>query len=69
MWLAISLPYPDFNKLLEIHIDDRNLQLEYIIIQEGKTIDFCIIKLIETQKHYTITEKEMLSIFEILKEF
>ena len=44
-----------------------NFQLGAIISQEGKTIDFYIRKLIDDQKSYTVTLKELLSIVETLK--
>ena len=30
------LAYSDFNKLFDIHTDDRNLQLGVVMIKEGK---------------------------------
>ena len=40
-----------------------------IIIQNGKPIYFYIRKLTDSNKRYTVTEKEMLIIVEILKQF
>ena len=56
-------------KKLKIHTDDRNFQLEAIIIQNSKPILYHIRKLTGAHKKYTVTERKMLSIVECLKEF
>ena len=61
--------YPYFNKRFDIHTDVSNHQLGSVIIQEGKTIAFYSGKLTETQKGYTLTDKEFLSIVKTLKGF
>ena len=63
------LIHPDFNKKFDIHTDGSEFQLEAVIIQDGKSITFYIRKLTELQTWYTVTEKELLSIVETLKEF
>ena len=61
--------YPDFNEELNIRSNAINLQLGAVIIQKVKLISFYSIKLTDSQKSYTVTENEMLSIIETLKEF
>ena len=63
------LAYPDFNDKFKIHTNARYLQLLSVIIQEGKLISFYSIKLTDAQKRHTVTEKELLTIAETLKEF
>ena len=54
---------------LKIHTYAIDIQLREVIIQRGKNIAFHSRKLIDDQKSYTVTEKELLSIVETLKEF
>ena len=63
------LAYPDFNKRFYIHTDASDYQLGAVIIQEAKPIALYSRKLTKTQERYTVTEKELLSIVETLKEF
>ena len=63
------LAYPDFNKRFDIHMDAGNYQLGSVIIQNGQPISFYIRKPTGPQTRYTVTEKELLSIVETLKEF
>lgn len=63
------LAFPDFNKPFKIHTDASKLQLGGIISQEGRPIAFYSRKLNPVQTRYTTTEREFLSIVEILKEF
>ena len=63
------LTYPDFNKEFEIHTDASKFQLGACISQDGKPIAFYSRKLNPAQQNYTVTEKELLSIVETLKEF
>ena len=63
------LIYPDFNKHFYIHTDASESQIGAVISQEGKPIDIYSRKLIGPQQPYTVTEKELLSIVETLKEF
>ena len=60
------IAYPYLNKLFDIHMDARYYQLRAVVIQNGKSIDLYIPKLTETQKIYTLTEKEFLSTVETL---
>ena len=44
-------------------------QLGAIIIQRGKPIAFYIIRLTDAQQWYTVTQRDLISIVETLKEF
>ena len=63
------LAHPDFNKHFHIHTDASNHQLGAVIIQEDKPFAFYSRKWTKTQKRYMVTEKELLSIVETLREF
>jgi RNase H-like domain found in reverse transcriptase len=63
------LTYPNFNKTFEIHTDASKVQLEDCILQEGRRVALYSRKLNPAQTRYTITERELLSIVETLKEF
>ena len=63
------LIYPDFNKCFDIHADASEFQLGEVISQDGKRIVFYSRKLTNPQQQYTVTETELLSIVETLKEF
>ncbi len=65
----VLLAYPDFNKPFDIHMDASHVQLGAIISQNGKPIAFYSCKLNPAQLQYTMTECELLSIVETLKEF
>jgi hypothetical protein len=61
------LSYPGHNQPFHIYCDASELQLGAAIIQNGKAVAFYSRKLTETQRKYTVGEKEMLSIVETLK--
>ncbi len=63
------LAYPDYSKPFEVYTDASTLQLGAVIVQDGQPIAFFSRKLSETQKKYSVTELELLSIVECLKEF
>ena len=63
------LTYPDFNETFKIHTDDSGLQLGAVISQKGRPIAFYSIKITDAQQRYIVTERELLSIVETLKEF
>jgi hypothetical protein len=65
----VMLAYPDFSKEFVIHMDASHTQLGAIILQDGKPIAFFSRKLNGAQTQYTMTERELLSIVETLKEF
>ena len=63
------LSYPNFNKPFVIHTDTGKLQLGSVIRQDNKPIAFYSRILNSSQVNYTTTERKLLSIIEILKEF
>ena len=63
------LAYPDFDEEFKILTDANDLQLGPVISQKGKPITLYIIKLTNAHKRYEVTEKDLLSIVETLKEF
>ena len=63
------LVFPDYSKTFEIHTDASEYQLGGVISQEGKPIAFYSRKLSGAQMSYTVGEKEMLSVVEMLKEY
>ena len=64
----ILLTYPDFNEEFRIHTDASDFHLGTVIVQKGKPIDLYSIKLTAYQRRCTVTEGEILSIVETLKE-
>jgi len=62
------LAYPNFNKPFQIHTNASHYQLGAVVSQEGKPIAFCSRKLNPAQTRCTISERELLSIAETLKE-
>ena len=63
------MAYPDFEELFDIHMDARFYQSGTCILQNGKPVTFYSRKLNPAQTRYTTTERELLSIVEVLKEF
>ena len=63
------LTYPDFNEKSEIHTDASAFQVGAVISHKVKPIDLYSIKITDEQQRYTVTERELLSIVETLKEF
>ena len=64
-----SLTYPDFNETFKIHTHASAFQLGAVIIQRDNCIAFYSRKLIDAQQQYAVTERELVSIVETLKEF
>ena len=52
------LSHPKFDQLFDIHKDASDLQLDAVISQSGKSIDFYRRKLNPAKVCYTTTEKE-----------
>ena len=65
----VVLAYPDFDKVFEIFTDASSRQLGAVITQDNRPIAFFSRKLNEAQTKYSLTEQELLSIIETLKEF
>ena len=65
----VLLAYPNYSERFDIHTDASKTQLGAVISQFGKPIAFFSRKLSETQRKYSVTELELLSIVECLKEF
>ena len=63
------LACPDFDKEFEIHTDASDVQLGAVISQAGRPISFYSRKLNPVQTRCTVTERELLSTVETLKEF
>ena len=63
------LTYPGFNETFKIHTNTREFQLGAVISQKGKPISFYSRKHTCAQQQYTVTERELISIVETLKEF
>lgn len=63
------LSYPNFSEPFDIHMDASLHQLCTCISQNGKPIAFYSCKLNPAQTWYTTTERELLSIVKVLKEF
>ena len=63
------LIYPNLIKCFDIHRDATKFEIGAVISQDEKAIAFYSCKLTGLQKRYTVTEKELLSIVETLKEF
>ena len=60
---------PELNETFKIYDNAIAFQLGAVISHKGKHIAFYSRKLIDAQKRYTFTKRELLSIIETLKEF
>jgi hypothetical protein len=65
----VLLAYPNYSEVFEIFTDASSRQLGAVITQNGRPLAFFSRKLSETQRKYSVTELELLSIVECLKEF
>ena len=63
------LAFPNFNEEFVIYTDASKYQLGGVITQNKRPLAFYSRKLSDTQMRYTVTERELLSIVETLKEF
>ena len=63
------LAYPNFDDEFVIYTDASTRQLGGVITQNNRPIAFFSRKLTKAQTKYTVTELELLSIVELLKEF
>ena len=65
----VMLAYPNFNEPFDIYTDASTHQLGAVITQNNRPIAFFSRKLSDAQRKYTVTELELISIVETLKEF
>src|SRR5687768_15129544 len=63
------LAYPNFSEPFHIHMDANLSPIDACISQDRKPNAFYSCKLNPAQTRYTTTERELLSIVEVLKEF
>ena len=63
------LAYPKYEELFEIYTDASTRQLGAVITQNERPLAFFSRKLSKPQQKYSVTELELLSIIECLKEF
>ena len=63
------LSYPYWKLPFTVHTDVSDKQLGVVISQNNKPIAFSSRKLSRSQRNYTTTEKELLTIVECLKQF
>ena len=63
------MSYPDFRKPFDIHTDASDIPLGAVILQDNKPIVFYSWKLNSIQQNYTVGEKELFSIVEVMNEF
>jgi hypothetical protein len=65
----VMLAYLDFTKEFLIYTDASRRHLGSVIVQNNRPLAFFSRKLTNAQMNYTVTELELLSIVETLKEF
>lgn len=65
----VILAYPDYDEVFEVYTDASTVQLGGVIVQRDRPIAFFSRKLSDPQTRYNITELELLSIIELLKEY
>jgi len=63
------LHFPDFTHPFDVHTDASNLQLDRVLSQDDESLAYLSWKLNPTQPRYTTTEKELLVITEVLRQF
>ncbi len=63
------MAYPDYIQGFEIYTDSSKLQLEAVITQNNRQLEFFSKKLNLTQQKYSVTKQEQLAIVETLREF
>eukprot|EP00804_Cyclotella_cryptica_P028112 CCRYP_010987-RA/>CCRYP_010987-RA protein AED:0.44 eAED:0.44 QI:0/0/0/1/0/0/2/0/282 len=65
----VTLAYPDYSQGFEIYTDSSKFQLGAVITQNNRPLAFFSRKLSPAQQKYSVTEQELLTIVETLKEF
>ena len=63
------LTYPGFNETFKIHTNASAFQLGAVVSQKGKPIAFYSRELTDDKQWYKVTEREILSIVETVREF
>jgi hypothetical protein len=72
---AVLLSFPDYNQPFHIYTDASNYQIGAVILQQDETgrykppVGFFSKKMNDAQKKYTVTEQELLSIVETLRNY
>lgn len=61
------LVLPDFNKIYEIHTDASDFAIGGVLMQDGHPIAYESRKLNETERRYTVQEKEMTAVVHCLR--
>ncbi|KAG8372904.1 hypothetical protein BUALT_Bualt12G0115600 [Buddleja alternifolia] len=61
------LALPNFEKMFELHMDASDFAIGGVLMQEGHPISFESRKLNETERRYTVQEKEMTAIVHCLR--
>ena len=65
----VILAYPTYGEVFDIYTDASQRQLGAVTVQDNRPLAFFLRKLNEPQSKYSITELELLSIVECLREF
>jgi hypothetical protein len=65
----VSLAYLNYSIPFEVYTDVSSRQLGAVIVQNNRPLAYFSRKLSETQRKYSVTELELLSIVKTLKEF
>ncbi len=65
----LALAYPDYSKELEIFTDASSKQMGTVITQQNRPIVFFSRNLSKMHQKYSVTDIELLTIVETLKEF
>ena len=65
----ILLSYPEWKMIFTVHTDASDKQLGAVIIHNNKPIAFFSRRLIKPQSNYTTTDKELLVIVGLIKQF
>jgi hypothetical protein len=65
----VTLAYHDYSQVFEIYTNSSKLQLEAVITQNNRPLEFFSQKLSLMQQKYSVTKQERLAIVETLKEF
>ena len=61
------LSFPDLNKPFELHTDASDFAIGGVLMQEGHPIAFESRKLNDTERRYTVQEKEMTAVIHCLR--